>query len=59
MLGGFNLVELTPGGWALNQDKHRGPTTLGVDFFKLRPTGVYFTKLKPPRNILFLKSRTL
>ena len=50
------MGRINTGRLGLKSDKHRGPTALGVYFFKLRPTGVYSTHLKPPRNDLFLKS---
>ena len=50
------MGRINTGRLGLKSDKHRGPTALGVYFFKPRPTGVYSTHLKPPRNDLFLKS---
>ena len=49
------MGRINTGRLGLKSDKHRGPTALGVYFFKPRPTGVYSTHLKPPRNDLFLK----
>ena len=50
------MGRINTGRLGLKSDKHRGPTALGVYFFKPRPTDVDSTKLKPPRNYLFLKS---
>ena len=50
------MGRINTGRLGLKSDKHRGPTALGVYFIKPRPTGVYSTHLKPPRNDLFLKS---
>ena len=48
------MGRINTGRLGLKSDKHRGPTALGVYFFKPRPTGIYSTPYKPPRNVLFL-----
>ena len=50
------MGRINTGRLGLKSDKHRGPTALGVYFFKPRPTGIYSTHYIPPRNVLFLKS---
>ncbi len=49
------MGRINTGRLGLKSDKHRGPTALGVYFFKPRPTGIYSTHYIPPRNVLFLK----
>ena len=49
------MGRINTGRLGLKSDKHRGPTALGVYFFKPRPTGIYSTHYIPPRNVLILK----
>ena len=51
------MGRINTGRLGLKSDKHRGPTALGVYFFKPRPTGIYSTHYIPPRNVLFLNWR--